>query len=275
MIPLLPDFEKARNVIETNLGGIVDGRFIFCGLDVNSEIGGRMTQTEVLLLWLLGRRPEPREIRMIDTLITLNAYPDIRIWSIRSGAFAAAAGSPISAACAASHTSHNAALFGVGASLAFRHLITWLARSTTGENLESIVERMLDEKALFPGFGRPLVKGHDERVKRLEALLKEWNYPLGRFTKLYFRLAEILWEKKGIHPNFASIHVALLMDPPFQLNDSKITAVSQFIINIAAITPICEIADRESGMPLLPLRIDDIEYRGIEKREFQEKKRSP
>jgi hypothetical protein len=274
MIPLLRDFERARNVIETDLGGIVDGRFIFCGLDVNREIGGRMTQTEVLLLWLLGRKPEPMETRLMDALITLNAYPDIRIWSVRAGAFAASAGSPIPSACAASHTSHNAALFGVGASIAFRRLISRLADISEKPDFESVVKRMLEEKTVFQGFGRPLVKGPDERVKRLTDLLAEWNYPLGRYMLLYLRLAEIIEKNKGLYPNFASIHVALLIDPPFRLSDAKLTAVSQFIINIAAITPICEIAEREIGMPLLPLRIQDIDYRGIGARRFGEKKRS-
>jgi hypothetical protein len=268
VIPLLPDYERARHRIETSLGGVVNGRFIFCGYDVTHEIAGVMTQTEAICLWLLGRKPAPMETRLLDTLISLNVYPDIRIWSLRAGAFAQNAGAPVSSACAASHASHNGALFGVGASLAFRRFLARLADRTRGKDIGKAVDEMVARKTFFPGFGRPLIRGPDERVERLSALLKEWKYPLGPYTLLFYDVARRITAKTGLHPNFASIHVALLMDPPFALRDSKIVAVSQFIINIAAIAPICEIADRETGSPLLPLRIDDVDYKGAADRKL-------
>ncbi len=269
MIPLLKDLEGSRDVIETGLGGIVDGRFLFCGFDVNGEIGGRMTQTEVLLLWLLGRKPQPPETRIMDALITINAYPDIRIWCVRAGAFAAAAGTPISGAYAAANAAYNAGIFGVRAALSFRRFITDFAPRASQGDLESLIEGMIASKAFFPGFGRPLIQGPDERVERFKTFFAEWRHPPGPYTRLLFGIAEILTRRKGLHPNYASLIVAVLLDPPFALDDSKITAALHFIAHLAHIAPICEIAGRESGKPLLPARIDDIDYRGVAPRRIQ------
>ncbi len=270
MIPRLPDFEKARNVIETGLGGIVNGRFIFCGLDVNAEIGGRMTQTEVLLLWLLGRKPEPLETRLMDALITVNTYPDIRIWCIRAGAYAAAAGSPVSSAYAAAHALLNAKLFGVQASLSFRRFLTGICIRTEHEKLETIIDGMVARKAFFPGFGRPLIQGRDERIERITALLQEWQYPLGRHCRILLEMAGMITAKTGLHPNYASLFVALLLDPPFGLDDVGLAAAAHFIVNMAAMTPACEAAGMDAGKPLLPQSIDDIDYQGAAPRKLRD-----
>jgi len=270
MIPRLPDFEKARNVIETGLGGIVDGRFIFCGLDVNKEIGGRMTQTEVLLLWLLGRRPKPMETRLMDALITVNTYPDIRIWCIRPGAYTAAAGSPVSSAYAAAHALLNAKLFGVQACLAFRRFMTGIRIRAEHEKLEAIIDGMITRKAFFPGFGRPLIQGKDERIDLIRSLLQEWRFPLGRHCRLLLEMADIVTAKTGLHPNYASLFAALLIDPPFELDDRKLTAAAHFIVNIAAMAPACEAAGADAGKPLLPQSIDDIDYQGVAPRKLRD-----
>jgi hypothetical protein len=269
VIPLQSDYGRARHRIDTGLGGIVEGRFIFCGYDVTHEIGGKMTQTEAFLLLFLQRKPEPFETRLMDALITLNIYPDIRIWCIRAGAFAAAAGSPVSSAYGAAHAALNAKLFGVKATLAFRHFLMDLASRTEREELETVVDGMVARKTFFPGFGRPLIKGPDERVERLKKLLEEWRYPTGAYTRLFLGFADLVTEKTELHPNYASIFAALLMDPPFRLNDSGIAAASHFIVNICSIAPICEIADREAGALLLPLRVDDVDYRGIPDRKVR------
>jgi hypothetical protein len=271
MIPLLSDYQKARNVIETNLGGIVDGRFIFCGLDVNKEIAGSMTQTEVLLLWLLGRKPEPMETRLMDALITINTYPDIRIWCIRAGAYAAAAGAPEYSAFGAAATALNARLFGAQAALAFRRFLTDIAHRLDNESLESIIDEMVSKKAFFPGFGRPLIQGKDERIERMKKLLHEWRYPIGRNCSLLFSMADLIFSKTSLHPNYAALFVAIFMDPPFMLDDEKILAAGLFITNLAIIGPVCESAGMSWKKPLLPQSIADVEYRGVRERELQGK----
>jgi hypothetical protein len=84
-------------------------------------------------------------------------------------------------------------------------------------------------------------------------------------------MADIITAKTGLYPNYAALFVALFVDPPFLFDDRKITAAGLFITNMAIIAPTCEAASMDSGKPLLPMNIEDIDYQGVTGRRLPEK----
>ncbi len=257
------------NTITTSLGGIVDGKIEFCGYDVINELAENFTQTEAFLLWALGRRPTAMETKLIDTLICLNIYPDIRIWSIRVGAYAAACGSPLSSSVGAAHVAANSKLFAVAASLACKRFLEKLKRDSLSTPLERLIEEYVNKRVFFPGFGRPLIQGPDERYLKLSELLKEWDYPPGEYTRLLFKAAPLIQKYKKIYPNYAALFVTLVMDKPFCFDEGKIAIMAHYMISLPSYLSANEIRGKEQGFSLLPLKISDILYTGKAKREFE------
>jgi hypothetical protein len=262
----LSRYFKCYNTITTALGGIVNGKIEFCGYDVTNDLAENFTQTEAFLLWALGRKPAAMETRLIDTLICLNIYPDIRIWSIRVGAYAAACGSPLSSCAGAAHVAANSKLFAVAASLACKRFFEKLLRESRDTPLEHLIEEYINKRVFFPGFGRPLIQGPDERYLKLCGMLKEWDYPLGRYTRLLFKTAPLIQEYKKIYPNYAALFVTLVMDEPFCFDDGKIAIMAHYMISLPSYLPAYEIREKKQGSPLLPLKVSDIIYTGKAKR---------
>ncbi len=256
------------NTITTSLGGIVDGNIQFCGLDVTNELTGNFTQTQALLLWALGRRPTELETKLIDTLIVLNIYPDLRIWSIRVGAYASAAGAPLSSCFGASHVAANSKIFAVEASLACRRFLEKVFHDSQSQSIEELINSYIKRKVFFPGFGRPLIQGPDERYVKLISMLEKWEYRIGNYTKLLFEMAALIQEQKKLFPNYAAIFVALLMDAPFNFDENKIIVVSHYMVSLPSYLPACEINENNQDAPLLPLKVSDILYTGKEKRKI-------
>ncbi|MBN1797772.1 MAG: hypothetical protein JW822_04290 [Spirochaetales bacterium] len=262
----LKQYHDCYNTITTSLGGIVDGKIDFCGEDVIDELAGNLTQTESILLWALGRRPTDLETKLMDTFICMNIYPDMRIWSIRTGAYAAASGAPLSSCFGAAHAAANSKIFAVGASLNCKRFFEKFAEDSTNRPAEEIVEEYLGKGLFFPGFGRPLIQGPDERYTKLSELLKEWHYPLGTYTKLLFKIAPLITKHKNIHPNYAALFVTLLLDPPFCCDDNKIVVMAHYMVSLPSYLPACEIKEKSEYVPLLPLKVSDIIYTGKAKR---------
>jgi citrate synthase len=259
-------YYDSYNTINTSLGGIVDGKIDFCGEDVIDKLAGKLTQTESILLWALGRKPTELETKLIDTLICLNIYPDLRIWSIRVGAYASANASPLSCCFGSSHAVAHSEIYAVGASLKCKRFFEKLLEDSKLHSAEELINDYVKKKVFFPGFGRPLIQGPDERYMRLTELLKQWKYPLGMYTKLLFDIAPLITKFKKIYPNYAALFVALLLDPPFCFDDSRIVVIAHYMVSLPSYLPACEIKENAEHTPLLPLKVSDIIYTGKAKR---------
>jgi hypothetical protein len=262
----LKKLNDSYNVIATSLGGIVEGKFEYCGYDVTNELTDNLTQTQAFLLWALGRKPGELETKLMDALICLNIYPDIRIWSVRVGAYAAACRSPLSSCFGATHVAINSQIFGVGAALKCKNVLTELYQLSRSKAKEEVIDEYLERGVVLHGFGRPLIQGPDERYKKVLDLLAEWEYPMGEYMKFLLEIVPYIRERKGIYPNYVSIIVALLLDPPFCFNDSRIALSIHYIVNLPSCLPACEIYERPPVSPLLPLKVSDVIYYGKGKR---------
>jgi len=262
----LKQYHESYNTITTSLGGIIDGSIDFCGLDVINELAGNFTKTQAILLWALGRRPSELETKLMDTFICMNIYPDMRIWSIRTGAYASASGAPLSTCFGVTQIVANSQIFGVGAALNCMHFLQKLLKHLKNRPVEEIIEGYLKNGVFFAGFGRPLIQGPDERYIKLTGLLKEWDYPFGEYVKLLFKIIPLIKKGKGLYPNYGSIFVALLLDSPFCFDKVRIIVSTHYIMNFPSYLPACEIKEKSKYNPLLPLKVSDIMYTGKPKR---------
>jgi hypothetical protein len=262
----LKQYNDSYNTINTALGGIVNGKIDFCGLDVIDELSTHFSQTEAFLIWALGRRPTKEETKLMDTFICMNIYPDMRIWCIRTGAYAAALGSPLSACFASAQVVANSQIFGVGAAMNSMKFLQKLYKESKNKSVEEIIDEYIKNKVFFGGFGRPLIQGPDERYVKLTELLEEWEYSRGPYLTLLDKAVPLIKKGKGLFPNYGSIFVALLLDPPFCFDEARITVSTHYIMNFPSYLPACEIKERGTHIPLLPLKVSDIIYTGKAKR---------
>ncbi|HEQ72462.1 MAG TPA: hypothetical protein ENN69_08230, partial [Spirochaetia bacterium] len=200
--------------------------------------------------------------KLIDTLICINLYPDIRIWSIRSAAYAAACRAPLSSSFGAAHAAANGKIFGIGAALACRSFLTTLKTAVRGSTPEAVIDDFCTRKVFFSGFGRPLVEGEDERFLKLSALLEEWRYPLGETVRLLRTVIPLVKQRKNLNPNYASLLVSLMTDPPFSFDEERLTVLVHFLISLSSYTAACDVITNGASVPLLPLRTDDVRYTG-------------
>ena len=102
-----------RDLLRSKAGGFLGGKAVFKGLSGTDDMAGSMGVAEAALLGLLDRRPSRKELDLYEILVCVNVYPDARIWCMGAGAYAAAAGSPYSAAYAASVMALHSMILGM------------------------------------------------------------------------------------------------------------------------------------------------------------------
>lgn len=262
-------YKNNYNKIRTSLGGVIDASIQFMGYDTTHEIAPRFSQTEALLLWLLGRKPSEIETRIIDMLVTINTYPDIRIWSIRAGAFAAAKGAPLATAFGVSQAASNGKIFGVQTAKKTVSFLNTVRKKLPDKSLSQIIEELKQNGYIFPGYGRPVIQGPDERVLKIHSLMKEYGHQQGVYGKLQKGIAQVIQKKYKLYPNFSAVFVPLLMDKPFYLQADKIESFCFYLNQLSSLASIEEISASTSAKPLLPLKISDVEYTGKNKRSLE------
>lgn len=250
--------------IYSTRGGILKGTPTFMGLDTNKELAEEYIPVRALLLGLLGRDPSAQEIAIINKVICLNLYPDIRIWTMRTGALSISNGAPFSSAYAASLAAVNSKIYGVQPLLDCAEM---LRAYDPEEGLKPFVDRLRSERSIIPGYGRPLIPGPDERVIRLEELLRKEQWTPGKSYKLLKEIEFILQQDKGLYINYAGAVAALLADPPFNLDRKSMEVITMEMVHLPLLFSIVDIGQHHpKDAPLLPLKISDINYTGRSKR---------
>lgn len=253
------------NKIRSSRGGLIEGTPIFMGKKTNYEIGEHYSPVQALLLGLLGREPSAQEKAILNSVVCLNIYPDIRIWTMRTGAFCAANKSSFSASYSASLMAFHSRIYGVQPIMDCTGMLQKAVREN--QKAEEVIKTFAESNQILPGYGRPIISGPDERVIRLKEILEKEKWNPGKHFDLLFEIEEILMKEKGLYLNYAGIIAAVFSDLPFSLPPAKINMIAVEIAHLPLMFAINDIEENyDKRVPLLPLKVNDVQYTGKKRR---------
>ncbi len=262
-------WDAQRGVIHNNNGGWLAGKGVFChGYDMLEDLVGKASYFQVLVLNVLGYLPEKRFTDWLEAVYICLSWPDPRIWCNHIGALGGSARTSVVAASVAGVLAADSSMYGSRPLLAGVGFIQRAcAEREAGASVEAIVANELKRhhgKVKIMGYARPLASG-DERIAALEEVTARLGFQVGAHLQLAYDVEAILQRDFDESMNVCGYASAFLSDRGF--NAEEIYRMSTWCVSSGVMA--CYIDAR--GKPpdaFLPLRCDDIEYRGQPAREL-------
>jgi hypothetical protein len=211
--------KQNEGVPHTKFGACFPGkRAVMRGLNLHTEFKDA-TWMELYVFSITGMRMAPNQLRMLEGLLTISNYADMRLWNNRVATLAGSTRSYGGAGICGALISADPQIMGRQVDLAVADFL-WraLRRVQTGEDLETIIRQERSQRKIIKGFGRPVAtKEADERLPVTIELLKRERVPMGPHFKLTFEI-ETLLEKITERPlpmTYAAIITAVTLDMGF------------------------------------------------------------
>ncbi|GMQ89550.1 MAG: hypothetical protein BMS9Abin09_1050 [Gammaproteobacteria bacterium] len=262
-------WDAQRGVIRHSNGGWLAGKGVFChGYDMLEDLVGKASYFQVMMLNVLGYLPERRLADCLEAAYICMSWPDPRIWCNQVGALGGSARTSVIAASMAGVLAADSSMYGSRTFLAGVDFIQGAcAEREAGASVEDIVANELKRhhgKVKIMGFARPLASG-DERIAALEEVTARLGFEVGRHLQLAYDIEAILQRDFDESMNICGYASAFLSDQGF--NAEEIYRMS--VLSVTSGVTACYIDARDkSPDAFLPLRCDDIEYRGQAAREL-------
>lgn len=267
-------WDARRGVFRTRKGGWVIGEAVYNhGYSMMDDLVGRHSFFQVLVLNVTGRLPERRLADWLEASFICLSWPDPRIWCNQIGALAGTARATPVAAVAAGCLAADSRLYGPGvleAATAF--IVGARQRQDEGWTAERIVAEALagsagSGKPVIVGYARPIATG-DERVEAMVRVAHDLGFEDGPHLALAWALDAVLRHGHGEGINLAGYVAAFMAD---QCYDAKqIYRIHSAWVNSGVHACYAEAGDR-APETFLPMRCEDIEYRGTPPRRLPER----
>lgn len=262
-------WDAQRGVIHSSNGGWQAGTGVFChGYDMMGDLVGKASYFQVLTLNVLGFLPERRLADWLEAVYICLSWPDPRIWCNHIGALGGSARTSVVAASVAGALAADSSMYGSRPLLAGVGFIQRAcAERQKGASVEALVANELKRhrgKVNITGYARPLASG-DERVAALEEVTARLGFEVGKHLQLAYDIEAVLLRDFGESMNVCGFASAFLSDQGFSAEE--IYRLSTLCV--ASGVTACYIDAREKPPDaFLPLRCDDIDYRGQSAREL-------
>jgi len=256
-------WDQQRGVIRSSNGGWLAGKGVFChGYDMLEHLAGKASYFQVLMLNVLGYLPERRLADWLEVAYICMSWPDPRIWCNHIGALGGSARTSAIAASVAGALAADSSMYGGRTFLTGVDFIQRAcAEREAGASVERIVAHELKRhrgKVNIMGFARPLASG-DERIAVLEEVAAQLGFQVGRHLQLAYDIEAILQRDFDESMNICGYVSAFLSDQGCKAEELYRMSVLCVTSGVTA----CYIDAREKPPDaFLPLRCDDIEYRG-------------
>jgi hypothetical protein len=269
-------WDARRGVFRTRKGGWVIGEAVYNhGYSMMDDLVGHHSYFQVLVLNVTGRLPERRLADWLEACFICLSWPDPRIWCNQIGALAGAARATPVAAVAAGCLAADSRLYGPGVlEAATDFIVTALAKQSEGGTPEGIVA---DTLAGFKGSGKPIIVGYarpiatgDERVEAMERVAGQLGFETGPHLRLARAVDAVLQRDYGEGINLAGYVAAFMADQCYDRN--AIGRIFSAWVGSGVHACYAEARDRAADS-FLPMRCDDIEYRGVPPRELPQRYR--
>jgi len=266
-------WDDQRGKIRTGIGGWKIGEDVIThGYSLFDELVGKVSWFEILMLSVTGKMPEQRLAKWAEAVYSCMSFPDPRIWCNQIGSLAGTMkSSPISGITAGVHAS-DSRMYGSGTLPAsYDFLSHAMQQHQDGIDVTKIVEgqcRRPGSQPVIPGYGRPIATG-DERVLVMNDVTEKLGFEWGDCMCLAREIDQHMLKEYGESMNFATFIVAFLRDQ--QWSRKQICRLTWGLVTAGVAACYSEAYDKPAET-FLPLRCNDIEYRGTAARTVPAKK---
>lgn len=250
-------------------GGLKEGE-VFChGYNMMTELVGKTSFLQVLVLNVTGWLVERRVADWLEGYFICVSYPDARIWCNQVGSLAGSARTSPIAGVTAGVLASDSHLYGPGtAKTSARFIQEALLLKAQGYTARQIVELYRNDpsKPKIIGYNsRPIFKG-DERIVPLQLLMKELGFSVGPHLQLVHEIEQIMGEKTGETINVLPFRTAFLSDQGLSPEEQAILMSQTVFSGVAA----CY-AQAVQNPPdtFFPLRCEDMDYQGVAERTLE------
>lgn len=265
-------WDSLRGIVRTRVGGWKIGKGVTTyGYALIDELVGNVSYFEVLILSISGKMPEPRLAKWAEAIYSCMSFPDPRIWCNQVGALAGTARSAPVSGIAAGVQASDSRMYGPGTvPAAYGFLSYAMQQHGSGVGVKSIVEsqsRRPGMQPAIPGYGRPLATG-DERVLAMTKVTEKLGFEAGPYMLLARDIERYMLDNHAESMNLATFIVAFLRDQQWSLE--QIRQLTSIIVTAGVAACYAE-AYSKPAETFLPLRCEDIDYRGAALRPVPEK----
>ena len=257
-------WDRQRGVIRSRKGGWMIGKGVYYGhYSLLDDLVGRVSYFQTLLLAVLDELPERRIADWVEAMCQCMSYPDSRLWCNQIGSLSGAAHTSAVAGVTAGILASDSRMYGPGSVVkdVYDFLQQGLLQKNNKASLSQILRgyaRRQGKRFIISGFGRPLATG-DERIAVMEQVRAELGLEAGPYLKLAYDVESYLMKTQGESLNLTGYGVAVMMDIGWtRLQIQRVYA-------IAATSGVAACYSEAYDNPpesFLPLRCEDIEYRG-------------
>ena len=243
------------------------GQKVIChGHSLLDDLVGNISYFQLLVLNATGRLPDERLAKWLEASYMCLSWPDPRIWCNQIGSLAGSTQTSPVAAASAGILASDSHLYGPGVIPdVVSFIIQALKDFKSGKSIQEIVAgyaRRPGTKPKIPGYNRPILSS-DERVPAMERVTKELEFSRGEHLSLAYEIEKHLLDQYKEGMSIAIYFLAFLCDQNFSLQE--IYRILSIMV-ASGVTACYTEALENPPESFLPLRCDDIEYKGPEKR---------
>lgn len=265
-------WDEQHGIIHSRIGGWKIGEEVTThGYSLIDELVGKATYFEILTLSITGKMPEPRLAQWTEAIYSCMSFPDPRIWCNQVGTLAGTMrASPVSGITAGIQAS-DSTMYGPGTAIdVIEFLTSAMQQHQQGIDVKGIVDsqcRRAGSPPMIPGYGRPLATG-DERVIAMNQVSEALGFEPGPYMLLAREIDRHMFEHYEENMNLATFVVAFLRDQHWGLE--QIRQLTSIMVTAGVAACYGEAYDKPADS-FLPLRCEDIEYRGAASRAVPDK----
>ena len=215
--------------IVTGLGKAELHRVLVCGYDLNKELVGKITITDMTSLLLRGRLPTPNEARMLDALLVILVEHGMVSAVVTARLVYHCAPEAIQAAVAAALCGAGSVHLG-SSEWSAKMLTEALPADVQSPDVDAIAASIFDnysaKKQRMPGIGHRTHAEGDPRAETLFGIAKETGV-YGRYCELIQKLSTVATErrKRLIPVNVTGAIAAIALDMGFPWQITKAFAL--------------------------------------------------
>jgi hypothetical protein len=259
--------DNNRNVIRSSTGGWRVGQGVYShGYSMLDELVGEKSYFQIMILNATGKLVERRLADWSEAMYGCLSWPDPRIWCNQIGALAGEAKTSVVVGTTAGIMAADSKMYGMYTILdGIEFIQSALDKYNNNQTPAEIINDNIKKnrgKLNITGYVRPVAKG-DERIEVMERVSKQLKFDDGPHIKLAYQIEDEIKSRFDEGMNINGYMSAFLSDQGFSANEVYQISSNSVMSGVTA----CYLDTvQKPNDSFLPLRCDDIEYLGHEKR---------
>jgi citrate synthase len=259
--------DNNRNIIRSSTGGWRVGKGVYShGYSMLDELVGEKSYFQIMILNATGKLVERRLADWVEATFGCLSYPDPRIWCNQIGALAGEAKTSVVVGTTAGIMAADSKMYGMytildGVEFIQSALIKFNNNQTPADIIDDNIKKNRG-KLNITGYLRPIAKG-DERIEAMQRVSKQLEFKDGPHLLLAYQIEDEIKNRFDEGMNINAYMSAFLSDQGFTANEVYQMSSNSVMSGVTA----CYLdTAQKPNDSFLPLRCDDIEYLGQEKR---------